>query len=130
MPPNKRRTKAKDIEHRGRVTVSRDDPTAVPRVAASTPSARAKRHESGPVTPAASSRYTPPIKSVRFRPGWHRTVGVLILILGLAVVILNDAMLGNSITLLPGGHSELYLMLGVVVAGYSTWWFGWFDREK
>ena len=130
MPPKKRRTMARDIQHRGRVTVSRDDYAAVPRPVASTPAARAKRNESGPVTPTASSRYTPPIKSTRLRPGWHKTVGVLILIAGITVVVLNDAMLGNSITLLPGGHSELYLMLGVLIAGYSTWWFGWFDREK
>lgn len=129
MPPNKRRLKATDIEHRGRVTVSRD-PTVVPRAAESLPSERAKRKESGPVVPPASSRYTPPVKSFRFRPGWHKTVGALIVVLGLAVVIMNDAMLGNSFTLLPGGHSGLYLVLGVAIAGYGTWWFGWFDREK
>lgn len=129
MPPSKRRTKASDIEHRGRVTVSRD-PTAVPRASPSMPSGRANRPERGPATPAASSRYTPPLKSVRWRPGWHKSIGALVLIVGLIVVILNEVMLGNSITLLPGGHSELYLVLGVVIAGYSTWWFGWFDREK
>ena len=102
MPPNKRRTKGTDIEHRGRVTISRDL-TAVPRAAAPLPSERAKRKESGPVKPVASSRYTPPVKSFRLRPAWHKTVGALIVALGLAVVILNDAMLGNSITLLPGG---------------------------
>lgn len=101
MPPNKRRTKGTDIEHRGRVTISRD-PTAVPRAAAPLPSERAKPQGSGPVTPVASSRYTPPVKAVRLRPGWHKTIGALIVALGLAVVIMNDAMLGISITLLPG----------------------------
>lgn len=129
MPPNKRRTKGTDIEHRGRVTVSRD-PTEVPRAAAPLLSERATRKESGPVKPVASSRYTPPVKSFRLRPGWHKTVGALFVALGLAVVILNDAMLGISFTLLPGGHSELYLVLGIVIAGYGTRWFGWFDREK
>ena len=129
MPPNKRRTKGTDIEHRGRVTVSRD-PTAVPRADPPVPSDRAKRKDTGPAKPVASSRYTPPIKSFRLRPGWHRTVGGLIVALGLVVVILNDAMVGISITLLPGGHSELYLVLGIAIAGYGTRWFGWFDREK
>ena len=129
MAPNKRRTKGSDIEHRGRVTVSRD-PTVVPRADAPLASDRAKRKDNVPARPVASSRYTPPVKSVRLRPGWHKTVGGLIVALGLAVVILNDAMLGNSITLLPGGHSELYLVLGVVIAGYGTRWFGWFDREQ
>jgi hypothetical protein len=68
---------------------------------------------------------------VRYRPEWHKIVGALILVLGLAVIVLNDVMLlGASRSLLPGGHNELYLILGVVIAGYSTWWFGWFDRER
>lgn len=129
MAPNKRRAKTGDIEHRGRVTVTRDA-DAPPRAAAPTPSARTKRDERQPVTPAASSRYTPPIKSVRLRPDWHKTVGILILISGITIVILNEIMLLNSVTLLPGGHSELYLVLGVVIAGYATRWFGWFDREQ
>ena len=129
MPPNKRRTEGSDIEHRGRVTVSRD-PTVVPWADAPLPSERSKRKESGPVKPVASSRYTPPVKSFRLRPGWHKTVGALIVGVGLAVVILNEVMLLNSMTLLPGGHSELYLVLGVAIAGYGTRWFGWFDREK
>jgi hypothetical protein len=31
---------------------------------------------------------------------------------------------------LPGGHNEFYLLIGMAAAGYSTWWFGWFDRKK
>ena len=127
MPPNKRRAKAGDMEHRGRVTVPHD-PHAVPRAAA--PSARTKQNDRGPVAPSASSRYTPPIKSAMLRPDWHKTVGMLILSFGIAIIVLNEVMLLNSITLLPGGHSELYLVLGVVVAGYATRWFGWFDREQ
>lgn len=129
MPPNKLRAKASDVEHRGRVTGPRH-PDAVPRAPALTPSERAKRNERQPVTPAASSRYTPPIKSVRLRPDWHKTVGILILIAGIAIIVLNEIMLGNSITLLPGGYSVFYLVFGVVVVGYATRWFGWFDRDQ
>ena len=68
---------------------------------------------------------------MRFRPELHKLIGAVILVIGIAIVIVNDiVLLGASATLLPGGHTELYLMLGVVIAGYSTWWFGWFDREK
>ena len=35
----------------------------------------------------------------------------------------------DGVTLLPGGHSELYLFLGIAVAGSSTWFLGLFDRE-
>jgi len=52
------------------------------------------------------------------------------LVVGVLVIVANDAMLlgGVPTTLLPGGHSEGYLFLGVVLAAASTWWFGWFDR--
>ncbi|MDE0804847.1 MAG: hypothetical protein OSA99_16185 [Acidimicrobiales bacterium] len=46
------------------------------------------------------------------------------------IVILNDGMLlTEDMTLLPFGHSELYLILGVLVAGWSTRFLGLFDRE-
>ncbi len=130
MPPPKRRSKPGDIEHHGRVTVSRGA-TDSQLTARAEPSLedRAKRYERGPASPAPSSRYTPPIKSVRLRPGWHKTVGGLLLALGVAIAIVNDVMLlGPSTNLLPGGHNEAYLFLGVGIAGYSTRWFGWFDR--
>lgn len=132
MPPQKRRTKPGDIEHHGRVTTTRDahDPRVTPRAPDPSLVDRAKRYQSGPATPQQSSRYTPPTKSTRFRPDWHKTVGALILVLGAAIAVLNDVMLlGAPTTLLPGGHTELYLVLGVAIAAYSTWWFGWFDRE-
>ncbi|WP_454850041.1 hypothetical protein [Promicromonospora soli] len=66
---------------------------------------------------------------LRFRPGWHRAVGWLLLALGIAIIALNDAMqLTSGVTLLPGGHSELYLLAGIAVASTSMWWFGWMDR--
>lgn len=79
----------------------------------------------------ASSRYTPPHKAIRLRPGWHKTVGFALVIVGFAIVILNILMGGGSdLTLLPGGHNELYLFLGLAMAAYSMWWFGWFDRPQ
>ena len=129
MPPNKRRTKPGNVEHHGRITTHRDDAT-LPRATPPSPMSAATRRSTERDAPAASSRYTPPRKSVRYRPDWHKIVGALILVLGIAVIVLNDVMLlGASRSLLPGGHNELYLILGIVIAGYSTWWFGWFDRE-
>ena len=130
MPPHKKLIKPGDVEHHGRVTARRDD-IPFPRDAAPSALNTPKRRTNARETPAPSSRYTPPVKSVRFRSGWHKVVGAVFLVIGLAIVILNDiVLLGASATLLPGGHSEFYLMLGVIIAGYSTWWFGWFDREK
>ena len=55
--------------------------------------------------------------------GW---LGVL---LGVGVVASNDLMLlYEDVTLLPGGHSELYLFAGILIAGASTWFLGMFDR--
>ncbi|WP_454850193.1 hypothetical protein [Promicromonospora soli] len=69
--------------------------------------------------------------ALRIRPGWHRVVGWLSLAAGLAIIALNDTMqLASGITLLPGGHSELYLLAGIAVTGTSLWWFGWMDRAE
>jgi hypothetical protein len=38
-------------------------------------------------------------------------------------------LLGEDLVLLPFGHSELYLFLGVLVAGWSTRFLGLFDRD-
>lgn len=79
--------------------------------------------------PQASSRYTPPQPAVRLRPRWHRPLGWLGVAIGLLVVVLNDGMLmTNHVQLLPGGHSELYLLVGIGLAAASTWFLGLFDR--
>ena len=80
--------------------------------------------------PAASGRYTPPRPAHRLRPTWHRVVGWLGVALGLVIIVSNDAMLFVQTTLLPWGHSDLYLMLGLAVAGSSTWFLGLFDRGE
>lgn len=128
MPPKKRKTSGHGVQHLGRVTVHHND--TFPR-AADPPPLGQRRHRTDDLeVPGASARYTPPIKHVRFRPGWHRVVGAVTVLLGVGVAVANDAMLlGAPATMLPGGHNELYLLLGVVIAGSSLWWFGWMDRE-
>lgn len=129
MTPHKRRVRPGDVEHQGRVTVPRG---SVPLPLPTRPSTTSARRRTGaePAAPEASNRYTPPIKSVRFRPGWHKALGAGLVVIGAAVAVLNDVMLLQQVTLLPGGHNEFYLILGLCVVGYSTWWFGWFDRER
>lgn len=83
----------------------------------------------GPSAPGPSARYTPPAPQYRLRPRWHRVAGWLGIVLGIVIAAANDLMLmGDDLTLLPGGHSELYLLLGIAVAGSSTWFLGLFDR--
>ena len=78
---------------------------------------------------AASDRYTPKAAAYRLRPSWHRAAGWLGILLGAAIAASNDLMLlYDDVTLLPGGHSELYLFLGIAVAAASTWFLGLFDR--
>ena len=79
-------------------------------------------------TPEPSARYTPPKANYRLRPGWHRIVGWLGVALGIVIAALNDGMFFTEAHLLPFGHSELYLMLALLVAGSSTWFLGLFDR--
>ncbi len=85
-----------------------------------------------PAPPAGNSRDTPrrrPAQLTGFRPAWHRWVAVALLLLALLIIGVNDAMRFTSIVLLPGGHSELYLLLGLVVGAFSGRFFGIFDRE-
>jgi hypothetical protein len=130
MPPKRRpRTIGSGPQHHGRVTpkageLPRDTDTEVSRYVSRTTGSRER------ASPNPSSRYTPPLRTKRMRPGWHTALGAGLAVLGLLVIVVNDAMLFGSITLLPGGHNELYLMLGVTIAAWSTWWFGWFDRAK
>lgn len=86
----------------------------------------------GEAPPRATSRTTPrtPPAGVVVRPRWHRIVGWVGLALGVLIVILNDVMLfGEGLSLLPFGHSEFYLILGLLVAGLSTWFLGLLDRQ-
>lgn len=99
------------------------------------PSGTAKTRRSKPTadqTPEStptSGRYTAPTSDFRLRPRWHRWVGWLGVALGILVIVANDAMFfAETPTLLPGGHNELYLMLGLAVAGAFTWFLGLFDR--
>lgn len=79
----------------------------------------------------AAAVYTPPRHKARtrHRPPWHRAAGFVFLPLGLAIIILNIVTEFTALELLPGGHSPLYLILGITVSGSSLWWFGWLDRQ-
>lgn len=78
--------------------------------------------------PTANSRFTPKVKARGpFRPTWHKVVGALLIAVGLGIFVLND-LAWFDINLIPGGHNELWAMVGIATAATSTWWFGWFDR--
>ena len=99
-------------------------PVATPRPAAASRSV-------GPTARTAhEQQHRRPVK--RVRPGWHAVVGAILLLAGVVVIALNDAIRLGGVPdgILPGGHNEGYLVLGVALAAYSTWWFGWFDRAR
>ena len=131
MPPNKRRIEGGNVQHQGRTTV-RKEATGLPFAAEPTLAERAKRAQSSLTsTPAASSRYTPPLKSFRLRPGWHKAVAAVLLVVAVGLAVLNDVVLfDRKVHILPGGHSEGYLLLALAIALYATSWFGWYDREQ
>lgn len=86
------------------------------------------RTPSAGAPPVASSRFTPKIKARGpFRPTWHKAVGVMLVLAGLGIFVLND-LAWFDINLIPGGHNELWAMAAFGTAFASTWWFGWFDR--
>ena len=76
-----------------------------------------------------SGRYTPPSHNqVSERPLWHRPVGWLLVAVGLVIAALNGLMfMGDDLTLLPGGFSLLYVVLGLPVAAGGAWFLGLFD---
>lgn len=117
------------MDHQGRVTVPKRRPDAVadtmrPGTSPTVP-ARAERPVPAP-TARTTPRRLPPL-----RPGWHRWVGWPLIVFGVLVAVLNDAMLfRQGLTLLPGGHMELYLLLGLTLVGVGTWFLGVYDRTK
>lgn len=113
----------------GRVTPKGSQPGAPDQLRRS-PSAPRPMRTKGREAPEASARYSPPANDYTVRPRWHRVAGWLGVGIGAIIAILNDAMLlGDDLVLLPFGHSELYLLLGVLVAGWSTRFLGLFDRD-
>lgn len=63
-----------------------------------------------------------------FRP-WHRPVGLGMLVSGILIAVVNDLAYLN-IEVMPGGHNELYLMLGVLVAGTGAYLAGFFSPDS
>lgn len=76
----------------------------------------------------STGRYTPPAKRVRARPTWHRVAGTVEVVLGVALIVVNY--IQYEVPILPGGHSELYFVAGLLIVGGSLWWFGAFDRSR
>lgn len=78
---------------------------------------------------AASGRYTPPRSStVRIRGTRDKVIGIVLLVIGVAIVVVNYVDY-DGMHLLPGGHQEYYFFLGLAIAATSMWWFGAFDRS-
>jgi hypothetical protein len=52
---------------------------------------------------------------------------------GVVLVIVNNASEPNDtrevLHLLPGGHSPLYIPLGIAITAWGGWWTGAFDRK-
>jgi len=90
------------------------------------PKSRSKRNPKGP-----PQVQRPPRSGLSYRAGgrppWHRAVGWTLIAIGAVIVVVND-MAYVDIELMPGGHSELYFFLGLLVAGFGSWWTGLFDR--
>lgn len=88
-----------------------------------------------PGRPSLSKRVAEPISGRRgrfgyysgFRPSRHRWIGVALVMGGILIAVANDTMLFIDRLLLPFGHQELWLMAGVLIAGFGTVFLGLFD---
>lgn len=77
-----------------------------------------------------SRRVTPrKHEELRIRSRIEKVLGVVTVVLGFALVIVNYLADLDGPDLLPGGHSPFYLLLGVAIAVTGTWWTGVFDRK-
>ena len=77
----------------------------------------AKDKKPGRVTPAATGRYTPPIpREVKVSPLWLPVLIGILLAAGSILIVLN------YLDLLPGGASNVYLLigLGLITSGFVT----------
>src|SRR5438045_9718202 len=65
------------------------------------------------------------------RPASHRRRAAIFLVVGIAIVLVNDAVVIGAAPgwLTPAGLHELYSFAGFMGAAAATWWFGWFDRR-
>jgi hypothetical protein len=69
--------------------------------------------------------------AARRRPIWHRVIGCVILLVGVALIVASElALIGGPHRHLPGASDMAYLILGSIVSTSSSWWFGWFDRAS
>ena len=87
---------------------------------------RVSRDHSRTDLPAESARYTPPGVVIRIRPTSHKVTGWVLVALGVALALINDAA-WLGVNLMPGGHNELYLFLALGIAAFGGWWLGVFD---
>lgn len=78
--------------------------------------------------PVAQPGKKPPRR--RRRPSWHKPLGLTVIALAVLVIFANDLALVGAQTPMPGGHSELYLFLGVFVGGLGSWLLGLFDPVR
>lgn len=79
--------------------------------------------------PGDPGRYTPPHRGVPIRPDWHKPLGWLIVAAGAVLAVVNDLAFVD-VDLVPGGHSELYLVLALVIAGGGARLLGLFDPPQ
>lgn len=60
---------------------------------------------------------------------WHRPVGLGLLVVGILIAVVND-LAYVDIEVMPGGHNELYLMAGVLMAGAGAYLAGFFSPDS
>ena len=95
-------------------------PTKRIRPAAQVPTEAAPTRRGVSKTAAPSKKLYPPYR------GWHRPLGWLLVAFGILIVIVNDLAFVD-INIMPGGHNELYLILGVAVGGGGSYFLGAFS---
>lgn len=102
------------------MTKRKKGPTKRARPAAQVPSEAAPTRRGVSKTATVHKKLYPPYRE------WHRPLGWLLVALGISIVIVNDLAFVD-INIMPGGHNELYLVLGLAVAGGGSYLLGAFS---
>jgi hypothetical protein len=74
--------------------------------------------------PEHVGRYTAPQRrAFGFRPGWHKGVGAVLIVAGVALFLICESNTWGIHDF--GGH--IWYLVGIAIAASSSWWFGLFD---
>ncbi len=107
MPKSKAGSRRQRSRRRGPTPAKQDSPR--------------RNEDEGHSRPASVSSKRSP------RPRWNKPAGWALIAAGVLIAIVNDVAYFST-GILPGGHNELYLILGLLIGVFGAYLLGVFAR--